>query len=226
MRIALVGTRSFGIAALEGILADGHDVAAVFTPEGDRLHQYVAHVRKLPWYAKVFEHHIAPLGLDVIIAAHSHDFIGTKSRAATKLGAFGYHPSLLPLHRGKDAVRWTVRDRDRVAGGSTYWLDGVVDGGPIAAQEWCFVRPEWTANDLWAEELFPMGVRLIRRTLKDLDSGVIVAVPQDDALATVEPSWDAPRLHRPELPAIGAGPVGFKTVASRQDAHFGVQLPV
>jgi methionyl-tRNA formyltransferase len=45
----------------------------------------------------------AAAGVDLIIAAHSHDFIGRPHAAQGKLGAIGYHPSLLPLHRGRDA---------------------------------------------------------------------------------------------------------------------------
>jgi len=77
-----------------------------------------------------------PGGVDLILYAHSHDFIGAATRGKTRLGAMGYHPSLLPLHRGRDAVCWTLRMGDKVAGGSVYWLTDVVDGGPIAAQGW------------------------------------------------------------------------------------------
>lgn len=38
-----------------------------------------------------------------------------------------------------------------------------VDGGPIAAQDWCFIRPEDDARSLWSRELAPMGLRLRQR---------------------------------------------------------------
>lgn len=220
MRVAIAGTRSFGVAVLDAALKDGHDVACIFAPVDDKLHDYAVWNKRIPANITVTPEVLAHNDVDVLIGAHSHSYVGRKSRAATRLGAFGYHPSLLPVHRGKDAVRWTVRDRDRIAGGTTYWFNDTVDGGPIAAQDWCHVRPEWKASDLWAEALFPMGVQLIRDTLDNLGQGVIVAIPQDESLATVEPSFDAPRLFRPELPAIGSGPEGFRTVGSRQDTFF------
>lgn len=219
MRLVLAGTRSFGAAALDAILADGHDVALVVAPEDDRLHDR-AWTHRLPLSTGMHADAIRKLDTDVIIGAHSHAFVGRQSRAATRLGAFGYHPSLLPLHRGKDAVRWTIRDRDRIAGGTCYWFNDTVDGGPVAAQDWCHVRPGWNAIDLWSNELFPMGLRLIREVLDQLKNGLVVAVPQDESLATVEPSFAAPRLHRPELPAIGPGPEGFDFVASREDPRL------
>lgn len=89
--------------------------------------------------------------------------------------------------------------RDRVAGGSVYWLSDNVDGGDVAAQEWCFVRPDDDASSLWRRELFPIGVRLLNRVVDDVSAGVLVRVPQDEELATWEPSWSRPPLRRPEL---------------------------
>ena len=60
-------------------------------------------------------------------AAHSHDFIGRKTRALSRLGALGYHPSLLPLHRGRDAIRWAVHMRVRCLGR----VDGEYEGRPV-----------------------------------------------------------------------------------------------
>lgn len=106
---------------------------------------------------------------------------------------------------------------DPVAGGSVYWFTDNVDGGPIAAQDWCFVPPGTDYRELWRDTLFPMGVELLLRVLKDLDNGRIVAVPQDDraGVATWEPSWDREPLHRPELLQIGAGPTGFEVTGER-----------
>ena len=152
-----------------------------------------------------------PADCDLLIAAHSHDFVSSAVRTRLRLGAIGYHPSLLPLHRGRDAVRWTVRMRDRIAGGTVFWLSDTVDGGPVAAQDWCFVRPDDDAHSLWRRELFPMGVRLLRRALSDILRGDLVMHDQDPSLATWEPSIaGAPRLFRPELPQLGTLPDGFR----------------
>lgn len=195
MRVHLAGTRSFGVAVLDAILERGHTVTGVTAPAGDPV--YAAAVgHRVPWSDRIGPDVVA--GADVIVSAHSHAFVGRRTRAAVE-HAIGYHPSLLPLHRGRDAVRWTIRDRDRVAGGSVYHLTDVVDGGPIAAHDWCFVRPGDTARTLWRRDLSPMGVRLLVGVLADLDRGRVVCVPQDAAVATWEPAMDAPPLHRPEL---------------------------
>lgn len=150
-----------------------------------------------------------PAGVDVILAAHSHDFIGRKTRLKTRLGAVGYHPSLLPRHRGRDAVRWTIKMGDFISGGSVYWLSDNIDAGAIAAQDWCWVQPGTTPEELWRNQLFDLGVELFRSVLRDLSEGRIVAVPQDEDLATWEPSWSRAPLRRPDLLMLGGTISGF-----------------
>lgn len=100
-------------------------------------------------------------------------------------------------------MRWAVRLRERVTGGSIYWLNDTVDGGPSAARAPVFIRPSDDARSLWARELAALGLRLLERVLKDLEAGIIVREEQDHALATWEPSLTGtPALHRPELPLL------------------------
>ena len=208
MNILLCGQKRFGRDTLQLLLDGGHTLTAVACPAdtGDRL--WIACQNEgLPVIpAGTLSAATMPGGVDLIVAAHSHDFIGRKTRLRARLGAIGFHPSLLPLHRGRDAIRWAIRLRERVTGGSVYWLDDTVDGGPLAAQELCFIRPEDDALTLWSRDLAPMGLRLFARALADISAGRLVKVPQDAALVTWEPSLDgAPRLHRPDLEQLGDG---------------------
>ncbi|MFL6864138.1 MAG: formyltransferase family protein [Allosphingosinicella sp.] len=203
MRIALAGQRSFGAAALRAIVDAGHEVRQVFAPLGDRL-DWDARRLDIPTADRLVADALEP-NLDLIVCAHAHVFVSERARGRTQLGGIGYHPSLLPRHRGRDAVRWTVHMGDPIAGGSVYWLTNRVDGGPIAAADWCLVRPGTSASALWREQLFPMGIRLLVRALADLDRGIIVRVQQDEACATWEPSWDRPPVERPDLPQLTHG---------------------
>ena len=79
-----------------------------------------------------------------------------------------------------------------------------VDGGPIAAQDYCHIQPDDTARELWTRELAPMGLRLFARVFNELEKGVQRAVPQDTALATWEPALDnIPPLWRPDVTQLG-----------------------
>jgi methionyl-tRNA formyltransferase len=232
LRVFVSGQRAFGAAVADLVVESGHELVGVASPayageharlraaEGDetmphdRLRIAATYGHHVPWTeAPALRAENIPDGIDVILAAHSHAFLGRKSRARAGVSV-GYHPSLLPLHRGRDAVRWTVRDRDKVAGGSVYHLTDAVDGGPLAAQDYVLIPPGITAQDLWRDLLFPLGLDLFARVLAGLDDGHIAYVPQDETCATWEPSWDRPRLHRPELPELPApGTTGLRYVA-------------
>lgn len=221
MNIYISGRGAFAVQVAEALVDEGHKIAGVASPRlrkghsdeenaaaWDRLRAW-AFPRSIAWTdaAELRAMHI-PDGVDVIIAAHSHAFLGRRTRARAGVATIGYHPSLLPLHRGRDAIRWTIRDGDKVTGGSVYHLTERTDGGPLAAQEHLLVPPGSTAQSLWREHLAPLGVRLLLRVVADLASGRHVEVPQDERLATWEPAMGAPPLFKPELIALpGTTPV-------------------
>lgn len=202
MKLILAGQKAFGAAVLAMLLEEGHQVLQVFAPLGDRLAD-AAWAAGLDHFAEISAATVAE-GADLIVCAHAHVFVSEKARDRTRLGAIGYHPSLLPRHRGRDAVRWTIHMGDEVSGGTVYWLSNRIDAGPMAAQDWCWVRPGDDASSLWRRELFPMGVRLLRETLRDLVEGRVIKAPQNEANATWEPSWERPPIGRPDLPRLPA----------------------
>lgn len=211
LRVILCGQKSFGAAVHAELKKTPHELLAVYAPEGDKLHRHATLCGDDTRAAGTLRSDTMPEVADLLIAAHSHDFVSRAVRNRLRLGAIGYHPSLLPRHRGRDAVEWTVRMRDPVAGGSVYWLGETVDGGPIARQEWCWVRPGDDASALWGRDLFDMGVRLLLETVAEIAGGVLTMRDQDHALATWEPSLTGgPRLFRPELLQIGTIPTGYK----------------
>lgn len=202
MRIAICGQRSFGLAVLDQL--DGiHEIGLVVSPPEDLLHAG-AQRHEVPWRASITPEDVA--GIDLIVAAHSHTYLGRRTRSAARLGALGYHPSLLPRHRGRDAVRWTIHMRDAIAGGSVYWLSDNVDCGPIAMQDWCHVRPDDDASSLWRRELFPMGLDLLTAVLDDVEQDIITMRPQDASCSTWEPSFETQPIFRPELPELASVP--------------------
>ena len=211
MRIFIAGQKLFGAGVLKLCIDRGHEVVGVSSPalstdllRADRL-RAAAEQSGIRWQpAGGLRADRLPDGTDLVISAHSHEFIGRPTRLKARLGAIGYHPSLLPIHRGRDAVRWTIRLRERITGGSIYWLGDAVDAGDIAAQEHVMVRPGDTDEELWRRELYPLGLYLFDRVLADLEAGRIVRAPQVEELSTWEPSIGRAPIFRPELPLLGS----------------------
>jgi methionyl-tRNA formyltransferase len=200
------GQKEFGARVVMLAHSIGHDVVAVSSPllndrgDGpDRTTKACETIGARHVASGSLDHRAAPDGLDLIIAAHSHDFIGAKTRSRARLGAVGYHPSLLPRHRGRDAILWALKMGDTVTGGSAYWLNEVMDGGRIAAQEWCWILPGDDAQELWRTRLFPIGLRLMELVLKDPEKYYVEAELQDKRVATFEPACNPPRKFRPDL---------------------------
>nr|WP_319268351.1 formyltransferase family protein [uncultured Draconibacterium sp.] len=147
-----------------------------------------------------------PDNIDLGIAAHSFDFIGKRTRYKAKIGWVGYHPSLLPRHRGRSSIEWAIRMGDAITGGTVYWLNSGIDRGDIAAQSWCFIdpalrlkKPSDAASILWRETLCDTGIKLFSKVICDIQAGKIVKKAQDERYATFEPSTELEKIYRPDL---------------------------
>ncbi|HEU0081644.1 MAG TPA: formyltransferase family protein, partial [Bradyrhizobium sp.] len=143
MRITLVGSRHFGVTTFDMLRNHGVEIARVVVADGEDRLAAAARAAGIDVVVQadpklVVAGEIAE-GTDLIVTAHSHARISRGALAAAKLGGIGYHPSLLPRHRGIAAVEWTIREGDPIAGGTVYHLADRMDAGAIAAQEWCFV---------------------------------------------------------------------------------------
>lgn len=193
MRITLVGSRHFGVTTLQMLRQQGVDVVRVVVADGeDRLAESArtagieVAVQANPKLVVASE--IAP-ATDLIVTAHSHARISKEALAAARLGGIGYHPSLLPRHRGIAAVEWTIRAKDPIAGGTVYHLADRMDAGAIAAQDWCFVGKDETARQLWERALAPMGQKLLAEVIDYAKThGALPARPQEEQFATNAPA--------------------------------------
>jgi methionyl-tRNA formyltransferase len=195
LRITLAGSRYFGSAALDMLRQEKVDIARVVVPHADDRLAAAAREAGLEVVVladpmQVPARAIAP-GTDLIVSAHSHARVTAEALAASRLGGIGFHPSLLPRHRGMAAVEWTIKEGDPIAGGTIYHLAERMDAGAIATQDWCFVRKGETARGLWERALAPMGLRLLAQVIRHVrDTGELPARPQDEQFATRAPRLD------------------------------------
>jgi methionyl-tRNA formyltransferase len=192
LRITLIGSRYFGAAALAMLLKEGVEIARVVIPTADDRLGAAAQAAGIE--VRVLQDpRIVPPGdiaenSDLIITAHAHARVSGEALARARLGGIGYHPSLLPRHRGMAAIEWTVRCGDPIAGGTIYHLADRMDAGAIAAQDWCFVKPGESARELWERALAPMGLELMARVVRHArEHGSLPAKPQDEQFATKAP---------------------------------------
>ncbi|MRI64312.1 methionyl-tRNA formyltransferase [Ornithobacterium rhinotracheale] len=205
LKVVISGQKYFGREIFDLCRELGHEITAVCCPIDDK---YIAS------RARNAGIQIIPAGslcadnmpeCDLGITAHSFDYIGKRTRYIPRLGWLGYHPSLLPRHRGRSAIEWAIRMNDAITGGTIFWLNGGIDRGDIANQDWCFIPPEYKlspkdgASKLWRDVLCLMGVELYRRALTDIAAGRVKKKPQDARFSTFEPDTRVKDIYRPDL---------------------------
>ena len=193
MKCVLVGSRYFGATVFEALRKEeGVEFSGVVAPAADDRLALAAQAAGVPVHVlvnpKIVPGEAIAEGTDLILAAHTHARISDAALARSKLGGVGYHPSLLPRHRGIAAVEWTILEGDAIAGGSVYHLADGWDAGAVAAQDWCFVAKGETARELWERALAPMGLTLLAKVVQHArQHGALPAQTQDPRYATKAP---------------------------------------
>jgi methionyl-tRNA formyltransferase len=193
MKITLVGSRHFGVATLNMLREHAVEIARVVVHDGEDRLAAAARAVGIEVVVQadpklVTAPEIAP-GTELIVTAHSHARVSREALAVARFGGVGYHPSLLPRHRGIAAVEWTIKEGDPIAGGSIYHLADRMDAGAIAAQDWVFVKKGETARELWERALAPLGLRLLGEVIDYAKAfKALPAKPQDEQFATKAPS--------------------------------------
>lgn len=235
MKIVLVGSRYFGAMVFDALAGDGAKIARVIAPAGDDRLAVAAQAAGVPVHVledpRVVPGSAIPEGTELIVAAHTHARVSDDALDRSRLRGVGYHPSLLPRHRGIAAVEWTILAGDPIAGGSVYHLSEGWDRGAIAAQDWCFVAKGETARELWERALAPMGLDLLKRVVRHAAThGELPARAQDERYATKAPMI-RPTISLTEegasaraslvVTAIGADRPGIVSLLSERAQGFG-----
>ncbi|TRL38045.1 formyltransferase family protein [Rhizobium straminoryzae] len=168
MKIGLIGQKWLAAEVFKA-LNDHHDMAFVAVPRAsDRLYA-LAMAADVPaiLYGSTGLDALAGISVDLLICANAFVFVPAWVRQQAR-DTIGFHPSLLPLHRGRTAVADVIAAGERITGGTVYHLTDEMDGGPVAFQDWCFIQENETPADLWRRALAPMGLELLTRAVDHL----------------------------------------------------------
>jgi methionyl-tRNA formyltransferase len=198
-KIVFMGTPDFAVPALEILIENAYEIAAVYT-QPDREAGRGRHLVASPVKQVAMSHGIRVMqpeslkGEDVVgeltglapelvvVAAYGQIL----PRAILNLPRFGcvnIHPSLLPKYRGSSPVASAILQGDNVTGVTIMLLDAGMDTGPVLRQTKVPVSAEDTAGSLTAK-LAQIGARLLLETLPGWLEGRITPQPQDEAQAS------------------------------------------
>ena len=194
LRVAFMGTPDFAVPTLAELIAQGHDVACVYSqpprPKGRGMalepgpvHAF-AERAKLPVRTPLSlkgadeQAEFAALELDAAIVVAYGLLLPKAILDAPRLGCFNLHGSLLPRWRGAAPIQRAVMAGDAETGVMVMRMEEGLDTGPVLMAERVPVRRK-TSGELSAE-LSRLGADLMVRALGALERGAVTPQPQSE----------------------------------------------
>jgi methionyl-tRNA formyltransferase len=124
---------------------------------------------------------------DLLVFAFVTDIVRRNVLEVPTHGAIQYHPSLLPRHRGRSAMNWSIMAGEATTGLTIFWVDEGIDTGPVLLQREVPIEPGDTVGSLYFERLYPLGIGALADAVRMVREGTAPRIPQDEALASYEP---------------------------------------
>jgi methionyl-tRNA formyltransferase len=193
MRLVFMGTPDFAVPLLEKIVADGHEVAAVYTrapsPAGRGMELRLSPVHRLaerlsipvftPKSLKGAEEiaAFAAHRADVAVVAAYGLILPRAVLDAPRFGCLNLHGSLLPRWRGAAPIQRAVMAGDAETGVMVMKMEAGLDTGPVASAARIAIGPDTTGGELH-DALSLEGAELMARALRDLERGDLGFTPQ------------------------------------------------
>jgi methionyl-tRNA formyltransferase len=187
-----MGTPDFAVPTLAELIAQGHDIAAVYSqpprPKGRGMVLEPGPVHKFAESAKLpvrtplslkgtsEQGEFAALELDAAIVVAYGLLLPKPILEAPMLGCFNLHGSLLPRWRGAAPIQRAVMAGDAETGVMVMRMDEGLDTGPVLMAERVRIGRK-TSGEL-SSELSRLGADLMVRTLGALERGGVAPQPQ------------------------------------------------
>ncbi len=213
MRVAFMGTPEFAAVALRALVADGHEIAAVYSqpprPSGrgqsvrlsavhgvaEALGMPVRTPARLRRGAVDWERHWAEfseLELDIAVVAAYGLILPAEMLAMPRLGCLNIHASLLPRWRGAAPIQAAILAGDHESGVTIMQMDAGLDTGAMLLRAAVPITGQTTATTLH-DALAELGAGLVVRALHE--SPAPIPQPQDGVTYAPKLSREDGKLH-------------------------------
>ena len=185
MKIVFLGCTKFSEELLQALVANGFDIAAIFTipqefmvrgNEKVKNSNYsnlkpIAEKQNIPLYyvdenkkLGEYEFIIKEINPDIILVLGWYYIVPKSIRAIPKYGACGIHASLLPKYAGWAPLVWAMINGEKETGVTFFQFDGSVDGGDIIAQERFKIEYNDTIKEVY-EKATNKSIEILVKTL-------------------------------------------------------------
>jgi methionyl-tRNA formyltransferase len=199
MKVIFMGSPAFAVPALQNLVSNVYDIAAVYTQpdkktgRGQQLmscpvKQYAESIGlnvlqpvsfKDPDVVAV----LANMEPDIIIVAACGLILPDAVLQIPKYKCINIHPSLLPRYRGPSPIAAAILSGDAITGVTIMLIEKKVDSGPILSQRAIPIADEDTTETL-SRKLAEMGAEMLTTTIPDWAEGKIQPRVQNEGLAS------------------------------------------
>lgn len=199
MRLVFMGTPDFAVPTLTELVAQGHDIAAVYTrapaPGGrgmalrpspvhtlaEKLGLPVETPKSLKGDSEAERFHAYAPQAAVVVAYGL--LLPETILSVPPLGCLNLHGSLLPRWRGAAPMQRAIMAGDAETGVQVMRMERGLDTGPVAMTERVAITPAMTAGQLH-DRLAPLGADLMGRAVAALARGTLQFASQPEVGVT------------------------------------------
>jgi methionyl-tRNA formyltransferase len=197
-----MGTPDFAVPSLKRLVADGHQVAAVYTnpdkPKNRGMKMTPSPVKVAALEAELpviqpttlkDEAVFAELNAfapELIVVAAYGKLLPNSILELPKYGCINVHSSLLPKYRGAAPINWAMVNGEKETGVTIMYMAQALDAGDIISQRVTPIEPEENAEELYTR-LAELGAELLSETVVSIANGTATRTPQDDSQHTYAP---------------------------------------
>jgi len=208
MKIIFAGTPDFAVPALQMLIDSEHQICAVYTqpdrPSGRGKKLTAGPVKQLAVDAglAVFQpetfkdpqqiQQLRSFDADLLVVIAYGMILPQEVLDITKLGSINIHGSLLPRWRGAAPIQRAIMAGDKETGITIMKMVRKLDAGDMLHKEKCEIGDQETASQLH-DKMAELGAIGLAKTLPLIESGTVIAEPQDESLVTY-----AEKLHKSE----------------------------
>ncbi len=203
LRIVFMGTPSFSVPVLEGLIENYNVVGVVTQPDkkvGRKQEIVFSPVKQLALKnnIKVFQpikirteyDNILKLKPDIIITCAYGQIIPLEILNYPKYGCINVHASLLPKLRGGAPIHKAIINGYKETGITIMYMDEKMDSGDIISQEKIKILDSYNTGILH-DKLALIGKNLLLKTLPDIINGTINPIKQNENDVTY--AWNIKR---------------------------------
>jgi methionyl-tRNA formyltransferase len=189
-RVVACAYHNVGYCCLEELLAQGAEIALVFTHEDSptekiwfRSVRELADKHGIPYITSDINlpeniERVRELSPDFLLSFYYRNMIKPAVLTLASRGALNLHGSYLPKYRGRVPVNWAVINGETETGATLHYMVEKPDAGDIVAQEKVSIAFTDTAFDVFTK-LTESAAQVIRSAWPLLVSGTAPRIPMD-----------------------------------------------